>query len=111
MSGFVRTVTGDVSPAELGRTYCHEHLLTRPVDRLIDDDSDLLLDDEDKAAEELERFRAAGGGALVECTPVELGRDPDGMRRLSQRTGVSIVATTGHITPHYWRGARYRGHE
>lgn len=101
---FVRTVTGDVPPGQLGVTYCHEHLLLRPAERLLGDPPDMLLDDEDRAAEELERFRAAGGGALVECTAPELGRDPAGLRRLSERTGVRVVAVTGHITPEYWDG-------
>ena len=37
---FVRTVLGDIDPAELGVTYCHEHLVIdggRPV--LIEPDS------------------------------------------------------------------------
>ena len=31
MEGLVRTVVGDVAPEELGPTYGHEHLLTRPA--------------------------------------------------------------------------------
>jgi predicted metal-dependent phosphotriesterase family hydrolase len=31
MEGLVRTVVGDVAPQELGPTYGHEHLLTRPA--------------------------------------------------------------------------------
>ncbi|MGH8874468.1 MAG: phosphotriesterase family protein [Acidimicrobiia bacterium] len=101
MAGFVRTVLGDVDPTSLGVTYCHEHLLTQPAERF---GIDLLLDDEHRAARELEIFRQAGGGTVVELTTPELGRRPAGLRRLSERTGVHIVATTGHVSEQYWRG-------
>jgi phosphotriesterase-related protein len=101
VSGFVRTVAGDVDSAALGVTYCHEHLVTRPAERF---GEDLRLDDEERAAEELERFRAVGGSAIVDATTPEFGRDADALRRLSERTGVHVVATTGHVSEEYWRG-------
>ena len=101
MSGFARTVCGDVDPAVLGRTYCHEHLITRPAERF---GEDLRLDDEERAAGELERFRAAGGGTIVEVTTPEFGRDVAALRRLAEATGVHVVATTGHVSEEYWRG-------
>jgi phosphotriesterase-related protein len=101
MRGFVRTVLGDVHPGELGPTYCHEHLTTRPPARFGDD---LRLDDEGLAAEELDSFRSAGGGAIVDATTHEFGRDADCLRRLAARTGVHVVATTGHLSEEYWRG-------
>lgn len=104
MSRFVRTVLGDVDAAELGPTYCHEHLLTRPGEHLVDDDHDLVLDDEQKAAAELDSFRRAGGGTIVEVTTPEFGRDPGGLRRLAERTRVHVVATAGHVSEEYWRG-------
>jgi predicted metal-dependent phosphotriesterase family hydrolase len=56
VSGFVRTVLGDVEPPVLGATYCHEHLITQPAARF---GEDLCLDDEDRTAEELGRFRTS----------------------------------------------------
>lgn len=101
MTGLVRTVLGDIAPGDLGTTYCHEHLLTRPAARFGDD---LLLDDEDLAAEELEAFRAAGGRAIVDATTPEFGRDTAGLARLAERTGIHVVATTGHVSREYWEG-------
>jgi 5-phospho-D-xylono-1,4-lactonase len=101
VSSLVRTVLGDVDAGMLGSTYCHEHLVTRPAERFGDD---LRLDDEDRAAEELERFRAAGGAAIVEVTTPEFGRDLEALRRLADRTGVHVVACTGHVSEEYWRG-------
>jgi phosphotriesterase-related protein len=100
VSGFVRTVLGDVEPRALGPTYCHEHLMTRPAARF---GEDLRLDDEDRAANELERFRAAGGRAIVDATTPEFGREPQALRRLAGRTGVHVVASTGHVSEEYWR--------
>jgi 5-phospho-D-xylono-1,4-lactonase len=105
MSGFVRTVLGDVAAEELGPTYAHEHLLTRPAGEQVRDDPDLVLDDEQRAAAELRTFVQAGGRALVEASTAELGRDLAGLRRLAQRTGVYVVAATGHVCEQYWRGA------
>jgi predicted metal-dependent phosphotriesterase family hydrolase len=105
MHGMVRTVTGDVAPQELGPAYGHEHLLTRPVGEQVRGDPDLVLDDERRAAAELQTFVRAGGRALVEATTVELGRQPAGLRRLARRTGVHVVAATGHVCEQYWRGA------
>lgn len=100
----VRTVRGDIDPQQLGVVYCHEHLLTAPKGREHEGDPDLRLDDEDKAAAELQTFKAAGGGTIVEVTTPEFGRAPGGLRRLSERTGVHIVAATGHVSEDYWRG-------
>jgi predicted metal-dependent phosphotriesterase family hydrolase len=105
MNGLVRTVAGDVAPEALGPTYGHEHLLTRPAGEQVRDDPDLVLDDEQRTAVELRTFVQAGGRALVEATTVELGRDPAGLRRLARRTGVHVVAATGHVCEQYWRGA------
>ena len=100
MTGFVRTVLGDIEPRALGRTYCHEHLITRPAARF---GEDLRLDDEDRAVDELGRFRAVGGRAIVEVTTAEFGRDVAALRRLAERTGVRVVASTGHVSEEYWR--------
>ncbi|MGH2776986.1 MAG: phosphotriesterase family protein [Actinomycetota bacterium] len=104
MSSIVRTVGGDVESGALGRVYCHEHLLTRPGDHLVEDDLDLVLDDRRRALAELETFRSSGGGTIVEVTTPEFGRDLDGLRDLSERSGVEIVGVTGHVSEEYWRG-------
>jgi 5-phospho-D-xylono-1,4-lactonase len=100
VKGHVRTVLGDVPGDELGPTYCHEHLLTSPASRF---GEDLVLDDEERAADELLRFRDVGGRAIVDATTPEFGRDAAGLRRLSERTGVRVVAMTGHVSEEYWR--------
>jgi 5-phospho-D-xylono-1,4-lactonase len=100
----VRTVLGEIDSATLGRTYCHEHLLTRPGPRFTADGPDMVLDDEDRSAVELATLKEAGGHALVEASTPEFGRDASGLRRLSERTGVHVVCCTGHVSEEYWRG-------
>lgn len=99
----IRTVRGDLPVSELGFTLCHEHLYTEPAHRLRDGD-DLLLDDEAKAVEELGIYTRAGGGALVELTVREFGRNPAALRRISEASGVPVIATTGHVSVDYWGG-------
>jgi phosphotriesterase-related protein len=89
-----QTVLGPVPAEQLGLTLSHEHLLGRPL--LDDADPDLVLDDIAAAASELARFHEAGGGTVVEVTPVDYGRDLQGLAELSRQTGVHIIAATGH---------------
>jgi predicted metal-dependent phosphotriesterase family hydrolase len=104
VTGRVRTVLGDVPLEELGRVYCHEHLLTRPGPRVTGAGDDLRLDDEQRALDELQNFAEAGGGTLVEVTTAEFGRDAAGLARLARASGIVIVCTTGHVSEEYWRG-------
>ncbi|MCK9248310.1 MAG: hypothetical protein M0P31_04950 [Solirubrobacteraceae bacterium] len=100
----VHTVLGEIDPGLLGATYCHEHLLTQPGEHLTKGSDDTVLDDLDKSAAEMELFRQAGGRAIVELSASEYGRDAAGLATLSERTGVHVIAATGHIMEGYWRG-------
>ncbi|MGH2751667.1 MAG: phosphotriesterase family protein [Actinomycetota bacterium] len=104
MTAQIRTVSGDIDPLELGPTYCHEHLLTQPAKHLVGPDDDLVLNDVERARVELQDFRDSGGRALVEVTTPEFGRDLDGLRTLSERSDVAVIAATGHVSEDYWRG-------
>jgi phosphotriesterase-related protein len=121
----VMTVMGPLSSADLGLSLTHEHILNdvtswwhptssiglnpgefshRKID--IEDLWDLKhdpfgnldncrLDDVDLAVEEVGRFVALGGRTIVETTGLGLGRDMAGLRRVSERTGINIIAGTG----------------
>jgi phosphotriesterase-related protein len=91
---FLRTVTGDVDPGELGVTYAHEHLVIdggRPVEL----SPDFLLADVDRMATELTDAAAAGLQTAIDAMPADCGRNPAKLAELSRRTGVRIVAATG----------------
>jgi phosphotriesterase-related protein len=45
---------------------------------------------------EVERFKRAGGGCIVDATSVGLSRDPAGLREVSRATGVHIVMGGGY---------------
>src|SRR5215210_9584008 len=96
-AGIIRTVRGDIAPGELGRCDAHEHVfLVTPAQRG-DEYSDTA-----KAIEEAKTLRAAGAEALVDWTPLGLGRDLDGLAAVSEATGLHIVAATGlHRDVHY----------
>jgi phosphotriesterase-related protein len=100
VTGFVRTVTGDVDPAELGRVDYHEHLFQ--VSPLLPGDD---LDDEAASGEEARQLRESGFEAMVDATPLGLGRRPEAIRRISAATGLRVVMTTGvHRREHYAPG-------
>ena len=117
------TVLGPVDAADLGVVSPHEHLLidltyrwaAPPGDRalqklaespltmdvlgvarrnmgLIRDN--LVLDDEEMAAAGLRDFKVAGG-TVVDCSQEEIGRDVEALKRISEASGVHVVAPCG----------------
>lgn len=107
----IRSVLGDVEPAQLGPTDCHDHLLIRAGGdaRL---DPGFQLDDVDAAVREVESLMAAGGAALVDCMPLGAGRDADGLAEVARRTGLTVVAVTGfHADGFYGERHWVRGEE
>ncbi len=104
----IQTVTGPIEPAALGTCLPHEHvwcdqrLAPRPelfgVTRSTA--SYMRLDGFDRMVGELTAYREAGGTSIVEVTCDGWGRDLDILARLSEASGVFIVATAGfYIEP------------
>lgn len=95
----IPTVRGEIAASELGFTLVHEHLLVR-------DDSiqwqfphlyggaDLL----ERALEQFRGLRDRGVATVCDPTVMGLGRDVRFMHRVSEATGVNIVAATGVYT-------------
>ena len=103
----VRTVLGDIAPQELGPCDAHEHFFlvtpAQPGDEFAD---------ADKAVEEACSLAAAGARAVVDWTPIGLGRDLDGLVRVAQEAGLHVVAATGlHTDAHYARDDALRSRE
>jgi 5-phospho-D-xylono-1,4-lactonase len=93
----IRTIRGDIAPAELGPCDAHEHLFLVTPAQPGDEYAEVS-----KAIEEAGTLAAAGGRALVDWTPIGLGRDLDGLQAVSEATGLHVVAATGlHRDPHY----------
>lgn len=94
----VMTVTGPVEAGELGRTLPHEHLY---VNTMLEYRGSGLVNEEPLLTAELKLLKAAGGATLVELSLDEIGRDPAGLRRLSDITGINVVMGCGHYRDPY----------
>jgi 5-phospho-D-xylono-1,4-lactonase len=91
---FVRTVLGDIAPADLGVTYAHEHLIIdggRPVQLF----PDFSLDSVEDAVAELAPAQALGLRSVVDAMPADCGRNAGKLAEISRRSGVHVVAPTG----------------
>ena len=94
------TVLGPIAREKLGVTDAHDHLFLRSPALAGQEFEDL-----DRAVEEVTGAARGGLQALVEVTPIGLGRDPEKMRAVAAATGVHIVAATGyHRDAHYAEG-------
>lgn len=123
-AGKVLTVLGPIQPGALGVTLPHEHLFVDLTSLLnvppeasaqkrarlpftlenlgwirynyFSHYDNVVLDDEDVAVAELDLFRRAGGGTIVDVTPIGIGRDPEALARVARASGVNIVMATGY---------------
>lgn len=119
----VKSVCGELSREQLGTVTTHEHVLLDltafyqelPVPGIEDPATqkvemwnlgilsrdcyalkdNLLLDDEEVQADELARFRDAGGDTVVDASLPGIGRDAEALRRISEKTGLNIIMGTG----------------
>jgi phosphotriesterase-related protein len=99
---YVQTVTGPIPAADLGFVLPHEHTGLdssghEPEHSPHDHPWEWwdVFNDEDVIAAELRRFQELGGTCLVDLTNTGLGRHPERIRRLSERTGLPIVMGCG----------------
>lgn len=121
----IMTVNGVIGKEELGITSPHEHALIdirnqypgecvpgslgwdgkvskAHYDLLMSDPyalrDNLVLEDEELAVAEVELFAKAGGQTFVDVTPYGIGRDVRFLKRLSDKTGLHVVAACGFYT-------------
>ena len=102
MAPVVQTVTGAVPADSIGFTLPHEHTACQLWHIPSRWDYWELTRDEELIAAELGEFTSRGGTCLVDLTLPGIGRDPERLSRLSERTGLHIVMGTG-----WYRGAYY----
>eukprot|EP00062_Callorhinchus_milii_P013052 gi/632960733/ref/XP_007896361.1/ PREDICTED: phosphotriesterase-related protein [Callorhinchus milii] len=124
LSGKVQTVLGVIEPSQLGRTLTHEHLslvfdfcYSQPppgqekfsempiaINNLYwlkqnpySHKVNLVLNDETESVkEEMLHFKKMGGGTIVDNTTTGIHRDVQTLKRLSQETGVHVIAGAGY---------------
>ncbi len=107
----VMTVTGPVSPDELGITLMHEHL-TFAYPGWYADDSITPYNREAAEAEcvkVLEDVKKLGVKTIVDATAADVGgRDPVLMRNASEKSGIRIIAATGLFPESVGAGNYYK---
>jgi phosphotriesterase-related protein len=122
VTGSVRTVLGDIPTPSLGTTLVHEHLhmdcsnLAAAHGYVPDPDpgafdvraaaecrwnpgahpDNYRFTEHEPVLADLVDFAALGGNAIVDATPVDLGRDPDALARFSRESGLHVVMGTGY---------------
>ena len=99
---FVRLMTGDINPEEMGFTYSHEHIVCRPSYWAERNETDLLLDDPQKGEEEVAAAKACGVKTIVDATAIDYGRDPQAVYDIAMHTGMQIIGTAGFNKGFLW---------
>jgi len=93
-----KTVLGDISESDLGVTLAHEHICcySEYVYTMLGNlylDKEKLVNASIKYLMELKEKYALK--TFVDCTPVNIGRDIDLLKEISQKSGVNIICSTG----------------
>ena len=104
----VETMTGSISPADLGFTLMHEHIIARSEGMIQNFpqvwNQQAVLD---KALETLKSLKAKGVDTLVDLTVLGLGRDVPLLLPVVEKAGIQVIAATGIYTfndlPAYFR--------
>jgi phosphotriesterase-related protein len=124
----VMSVLGPLNADELGLTLPHEHLFVdircycppEPQDGALRDfyrqpvaisnrawvvnhpwefRDNPILDDLDSAVQEASAFAALGGATIIDLTSsCSMGRNPQGLRLVAERTGVNVIMASGRYT-------------
>jgi predicted metal-dependent phosphotriesterase family hydrolase len=98
--GRVLTVNGSISPAQMGLSLAHEHVLVDFIGaNKISPDRYNRQKVFDTVLPYLRSIRSKGCKTLVECTPTYLGRDVRLLQQLSKDSDLHIITNTG------WYGA------
>ena len=98
MASAIPSVTGPIAGPDLGQVLVHEHVVcgaagvTRSAAALAGGFEALL----DRGVVALQAARAEGLTTMVDATPFDLGRDVELLSEVSRRSGVTILAATGH---------------
>lgn len=121
MSHKINTVCGEIDKKDAGIILPHEHLLINlevftvpPQDRenvfykklalnnlkyvrkepysILDN---AIIEDVDVAINEAKFFKQAGGSTIVDATLDTIGRNPEKLKKISEKSGVNIIMGTG----------------
>lgn len=93
-----KTVLGDISESDLGATLVHEHICcySEYAYRMAGKDyldKDALADTATVYLKELKK--KYGLATFVDCTPINIGRDVELFKRISEQSEINIICSTG----------------
>ena len=119
----INTVSGPITREQLGVVAPHEHVLLDqsnhyqavPTPGITDPENqkvemwnlgilsrdcfalkdNTILDNEEDQTEEVAFFKRAGGDTLVDASLPGIGRDPEVLLRVAQKTGLNVIMGTG----------------
>ena len=97
VSQSLETVTGSITPDQLGKTLMHEHLMIGYAGSESDTvNSGPSLDEAVKrCVDRIAELKDLGFSSLLDPCPSDLGRDVELMAKVSQQTGFQIICATG----------------
>jgi phosphotriesterase-related protein len=105
----IRTLLGPITPAKLGFTDAHGHLIM-DRDLIVAKNPDFKLDSIEKVSQEVGLFMQAGGGAMVEMSCIGAGRNPRAMLEIARRTGLHVIASTGLQREEFYLDSHWRAY-
>lgn len=92
----INSVTGPIDTGNLGKTLMHEHVLMCDWSvRIAYPD---WFDRDELVSMAIREFQIAmekGFQTVVDCTPINLGRDADIIKEVADESGMQIIASTG----------------
>ena len=98
MIPYINTVLGKINETEINSCLCHEHIccfseyLFQMAGKRYFNKDEL----KSKSAAELKRLKNTYGiNLFVDCTPINIGRDVELLKKVSKESGVHIVCSTG----------------
>lgn len=90
----IQTVLGKMESRTLRYAQCHEHILIAKG-RSFEINPALCIDDVERSCAEVQNYGKAGGQLIVDAQPIGCGRMSRELAAISEKTKVSIVASTG----------------
>ncbi len=98
----VMTVRGPIAARDLGFTLTHEHPYCRLRQAEHRYDFPDQVEDDDLIVAEVGAFATLGGRSLVDLTTPQIGRSPEKLVALAERTGLNIVMGCGWYREYYY---------
>ena len=95
----IRTVKGDIARDELGFTLAHEHLILDL--NWVRKDGVSYIEDINEVIPEIQMAQKQGIKAVFEVSTIDMKRDVEKLKKISEKTGLKIVCSTGYYLSEY----------